>query len=229
MRPRRPSQRELTETLLACVESEADDDQELQRLLVVHEADLADALRCAPSALSVLPRLEPVERRARVRALLRLSRERRQQAQASVLQNASLAAATMLAKLAEWSDAQVQLDPRIVLGGGLLGDRSRTLIRFDAEGLGIVAVRRTKLYEASRSLRFSDLTCWLEAHRLCFGWRGGLGGLRLVDQSVGSREAETVLTVALMRPRPKVVERLRPAVSAEPRWLADGFSDLSLF
>lgn len=226
--PRRPSQRELTESLLACVESDGDDDEELRRLLVVHEADLADALRCAPCALSVLPRLAPLERRTRVRTLLRSSRERRQQAQASVVQNASLAAVAMLAKLAEWSDARVLLDRRIVLGAGLLGDRSRTFIRFDAEDLGTVTVRRTKLYEASKALRFSDLTCWLEANRLYFGWRGGLGGLRLLDQSVASREAETVLTVVLTRPRPKVAER-RPVVSTEPRWLADGFSDLSLF
>lgn len=227
--PRRPSQREVTESLLACVESDGDDDEELRRVLVVHQAELADALRCDPSVLSVLPRLDPLERRARVRTLLRASRERRQQARASVLQNASLAGAAMLARLAEWSDVRVLLDHRIVLGAGLLGDRSRAFIRFDAEGFGTVTVRRTKLYEASKSLRFSDLTCWLEATRLCFGWRGGLGGLRLLDHSVGVREAETVLTVVLTRPRPKVAERVRSVVSTESRWLADGFSDLSLF
>jgi hypothetical protein len=228
--PRRPSQRELAETLLGCVESEADDDQELQRLLVVYEADLADSLRCAPSALSALLHLDTEERRIRVRALIRASRERRQEAQAGVLHNASLAAAAMLAKLAVWSEGKVELDPRIVLGGGLLGDRARTFIRFDAESLGVVTVRRAKLTEASKALRFSDLSCWLEATGLRFGWRGGLGGLRLNDQNVGMREAEAVLTVALTRSRPKAVERFRPApVSAEPRWLADGFNDANLF
>lgn len=228
--PRRLSQRELTETLLACVESDADDDQELQRLLVVHDADLAEVLRCAPSALSALLSLDSDARRVRVRALIRLSRERRQQAQAGVLHNASLAAAAMLSKLAVWSEDKIGLDPRIVLGSGLLGDRARAFVRFDAESLGTVTVRRTKLAEAGKALRFSDLSCCLDATGLRFGWRGGRGGLRLTDQKVGSREAEAVLTVALARPLPKVVERFRPvAVSAEPRWLADGFNDANLF
>ncbi len=228
--PRRPSQRELAETLLGCVESEAEDDQELQRLLVVYEADLADSLRCAPSALSALLHLDTQERRVHVRTLIRLSRDRRQQAQAGVLHNASLAAAAMLSKLAVWSDGMVELDPRIVLGSGLLGDRARTFIRFDAESLGAVTVRRAKLMEAGKALKFSELNCWLEPTGLRFGWRGGGGGLRLIDQNVGSREAETVLTVALLRPRPKAIERFQPAaVSSEPRWLADGFNDANLF
>lgn len=228
--PRRPSQRELTETLLACVESDTDDDQELRRLLVVHEADLAEALRCSTNALASLPGLVPDERRVRVRALLRLSRERRQQAQAGVQHNAALAAAAMLAKLATWSEGRVQLDSRIVLGGGLLGDRSRTFIRFDAESVGVVTVRRGKLGEASKALRFLDLTCWLDTSGLRFSWRGGRGGLRLVDQDVSAREAEAVLTVVLERPRPKAVERFRPVPGrSEPRWLADGFNDVNLF
>ena len=228
--PRRPSQRELTEALLACVESDADDDQELQRLLVVHDADLAEALRCPPSALSSLLFLGTDERRVRVRALIRLSRERRQQAQAGVLHNASLAAAAMLGKLAVWYEDKVELDARIVLGSGLLGDRARAFVRFDAESLAAVTVRRAKLAEASKALRFSDLSCWLDATGLRFGWGGARGGLRLTAQNVGSREAEAVITVALTRPRPKVVERFRPAaVSAEPRWLADGFNDVNLF
>jgi len=228
--PRRPSQRELAEALLGCVESEADDDQELQRLLVVHEVDLADSLRCAPSSLSALLQLDTEERRVRVRALIRSAREHRQQAQAGVLHNASRASAAMLAKLAVWSDGKVDLDPKIVLGGGLLGDRTRAFIRFDAESLGVVTVRRAKLAEASKALRFSDLSCWLSPAALCFGWRGGIGGLRLVDQQVGSREVEAVLTVALRRPSPNPVERLRGlSVSTERRWLADGFNDLNLF
>jgi hypothetical protein len=228
--PRRPSQRELTGTLLACVESEDDDDQELQRLLVVHDADLAEVLRCAPSALSALLSLDSDARRVRVRALIRLSRERRQQAQAGVLHNASLAAAAMLAKLAVWSEDKVELDPRIVLGSGLLGDRARAYVRFDADSLATITVRRAKLAEASKALRFSDLSCWLDATGFRFGWRGSRGGLRLTDQNVGAREAEAVLTVALSRSRPKIVERFRAAaVSAEPRWLADGFNDANLF
>ncbi len=228
--PRRPSRRELTESLVACVESDGDDDHELHRLLVVHEADLAEALRCSPSALSALSRLNSMDRRVRVRALLRSSRERREQAHASVVHNASLAAGAMLAKLAEWSDASVQLDPRIVLGSGLLGDRSLAFIRFDAELIGVVTVRRAKLVEASKALRFPDLSCWLDAGGLRFGWRAGRGGLRLVDQNVGSRDAESVLHVTLERPRPRLVEAVRSsAVPAERRWLADGFHDLNLF
>lgn len=226
---RRPSQRELTDALLACVESDGDDDQELQRLLVVHEADLADALRCPPSALSVLPRLDPSQRCVRVRELFRLSRERRRQAQVGIAQNVSLAAGAMLAKLAEWSDTRVELDPRIVLGVGLVGDRSRKFIRFDAVSLSVVTVGRNKLVEAGKALRFPDLSCWLDSRGLCFGWRGGVGGLRLVDQSVGP-QADAVLTLTLERPRPKLVERPRPSVvPVERRWLADGFHDLGLF
>lgn len=227
---RRPSLRELTADLSACVESDCDDDQELERLLSVHGSDLAQALGCAPSDVARLGRLGRSERSARLRALVRAARERRQQLQSSVAQNAALAAATMMSKLAVWSEGEVRLDPRIVLGGGLLGDRSRRFVRFEAESLGTVTLRREKLGEAARALRFADLRCWLEGSRLNFGWRDGRGGLRLNNQSVGIRDADAILLVLLERPRPKVVEPLRRvALPTEPRWLADGLSDLGLF
>jgi hypothetical protein len=228
--PRRPSQRELTAELLACVESDAEDDRELDRLLVVHGVSLADALGCSPSALGALRGMDGPERSRGVRSLLRAERERRQQLQSTASQNLALAAAAMLSKLAEWSEGGVRLDPRIVLGTGLLGDRSRRFIRFDAQALGTVTVRRDKLSEAAKALRFPDLTCWLNASRLQFGWRDGRGGLHLANQPVGVRDADAVLHVTLERRRPQVIEAARHVpVPAEPRWLADGFSDLSVF
>lgn len=228
MRRRQP--RELLATLIACVECESEDDQELRQLLVAHALELAELLGVSPGSLAAACSLPTMDRIVRVRVLIRRAEERARSAHAGVTQNLALAAATMLSNLAVWSQERVDLDSRIVLGRNLLADRTKKYVRFDAEGIGSVVIRRGKLAEAGKALRFPDLTCWLDRSGLSFGWRGGRGGLRLVTQQVEARERDAVLSVVMARPVPTQVDERRPVPSERPSsWLGDPFTELSMF
>lgn len=222
--------RELLATLIASVESESEDDQELQELLVAHALELAELLGVSPGSLVATCALPPMDRIVRIRVLVRRAEDRARSAYAALTQNLALAAAAMLSKLALWSEERVDLDPRIVLGRNLLADRTRKYVRFDAEGVPATVIRRSKLAEAGKALRFPDLTCWLDRSGLSFGWRAGRGGLRLVTQQVQARERDAVLSVVMVRPRPAQVEEHRPAPLERPSsWLGDPFIELSMF
>lgn len=85
---RRPS-RELLATLIACVESESEDDQELQQLLVTHALELSEALGVSPGSLVAACALSPMDRIVRVRVLVRRADERARSAHAAVTQKPS--------------------------------------------------------------------------------------------------------------------------------------------
>jgi len=226
---RRRPPRELIATLVASVESESEDDQELQQLLVTHALELAEALGVSPGSLVAACALPSMDRIVRVRVLVRRAEERTRSAHAALTQNLALAAAAMLAKLAAWGEDRVDLDSRIVLGRNLLADRSKKCVRFDAEGIGSVVVRRGKLAEAGKALRFPDVTCWLDRSGLSFGWRAGRGGLRLVTQQVEARDRDAVLSVVMARPRPAQVLEHRQPPERPSSWLDDAFTELSMF
>lgn len=224
-----PSRRELVAALVTCSEYD-DGGQELEQLVAAHSSLLAEFFGTTPPKLLSLGAMTPDSRRARVRELLREARQRQEAAAANAAQNLSVAAGTMLAKLARWEGARVVLDPRIVLGRSLLGDRSRRYIRFDAEDLSVVVVRREKLLEASKALTFSDTTCALEARGLRFAWREGRGGLLLMNQDVEPRHSDAVLHVVVARPRP-VVPAAPTALRHErtTSWAPDFFGELGIF
>ncbi|HXK16725.1 MAG TPA: hypothetical protein VNG33_02890 [Polyangiaceae bacterium] len=192
--------------------------------------ELAEALGVSPGSLVAACALPSMDRIVRVRVLVRRAEERARSAHAAVTQNIALAAAAMLAKLATWGEDRVELDSRIVLGRNLLADRSKKYVRFDADGIGSVVVRRGKLVETGKALRFPDLTCWLDRSGLSFGWRAGRGGLRLVTQPVEARERDAVLSVVMERPRLAPVEDHPPSPLERPsNWLGDPFTELSIF
>lgn len=224
-----PSPRELAGALAACGESDDEGGQELEQLLAAYSSQLAEALGMGPSKVVGLARLAPSARRERIRELLREARQRQQAAAASLAQNLSVAAATMLAKLAQWEEARVVLDPRIVLGRSLLGDRSRRYVRFDAEGVATVVVRRDKLAEAAKALTFPDVTCALDERGLRFGWRGGRGGLRLTSQDVESRHRDAVLQVVMARPRSALTALVASPPERASSWVPDFLGELSVF
>jgi hypothetical protein len=136
----------------------------------------------------------------------------------------------MLSKLSWWEERRVVLDPRIVLGRNLLGDRSRRYIRFAPEDRAAIVVRREKLIDASKALKFIDIACSLDERGLRFEWRGGVGGLLLTTQQIEARYRDAVLHVEVLKPRPAV-----PTIVAPPRrerassWVGDVFGELSPF
>lgn len=228
MRRTQSSPRDLVATLIAV--TECDDDQEFEQLLVAHSVQLVEALRTTVSRVEALRRIAPVARPARVRELLRAAKAQHHAAHAAAMQNLALASASMLAKLARWEGDRVLLDARIVLGRSLLADRDRRYVRFDAEGYGAVVVRRDKLADAGKSLKFADLDCALERRGLRFTWRGGVGQLLLTSQVIESRHRDSVLPVVLERPRPVVQARAAPPARERiSSWLPDVFGELSVF
>lgn len=225
---RQPSPRDLVATLIAV--TDADDDRELEQLLVAQSSPLADALCTTVAQVEALLRMAPLARSARVRELVRIAKEQHQAANAAATQNLALASAAMLNKLARWEDARVVLDARIVLGRSIVADRARRYVRFDAEGYEEIVIRRDKLVEAAKALLFPDVDCALDCEGLRFSWRGGLGHLLLVSQVVDSRHRDAVLSIVLEKPRP--VTRPSAAPSARERvssWLPDVFGELSVF
>jgi hypothetical protein len=227
---RSPSPRELVASLVACVESESDDDQELQQLLASYSPAMAESLGVTVDDIDKVAELTPEARRYRVRGFVRLAKERQQAVHASAVQNLSLAAAAMLAQLARWTEGRIELDTRIVLGRNLLADRTRKYIRFDVEGREPVSVRRAKLHETGQALRFSEVSCWLERSELRFGWRAGKGGLRLVTQCVEAKERDAVMSVVIQRPRAHPVESVQAApLQRRSNWFGDVVSELNMF
>jgi hypothetical protein len=225
---RTPSLRELVATLLALAESDELGDQEFEQFLVTHSSRLEQALHTPATSLLALPSQPPVSRISSLREMVHRAKEREQAAQSSAAQNLSQAAATMLALSAAWDGSRVNLDARIALGRNLLADRTRRFIRFDVEGNAPIVVRREKLAEASKALRFPDVTCSVDRHGLRFGWRAGKGGLLLVTQAVEARYRDAVLTVVIARPRAELIEtpptRTRPRASS---WFGEVFGDLT--
>jgi hypothetical protein len=218
--------------LLACVECEDEGDQELEQLLVAHSLQLADALNTTPPHLEALRTMTPMNRIVRVRTLMRAAKARQQAVHAAAMQNLSIASATMLAKRARWEDDRVHLDPRIVLGRGLVADRTRRYICLAAEGYDSVAIRREKLVGAARALTFPDLSCWLDKRGLLFSWRGGRGQLLLVSQRVESNQRDAVLSVVVDRPRPRAVDvetASHPPRERVSTWVGEAFNELSIF
>ncbi len=224
------SQRELIATLVGLCEAEGTEHQEFEEFLVAHSALLGHSLQLPSADLLALLRLSPESRTTRVRGFLRQAKEREQAAQASAAQNLSLAAATMLVLSAVWEDEHVTLDHRIVLGRNLLADRTRKFMRFHVEGRAPLVIRREKLSEAGRALKFPDLSCAIDRTGLRFRWRQGKGGLVLVDQKVDARHRDAVLPVVIARQRAESQERrATPVREQRTGWLGDFFGELTAF
>jgi hypothetical protein len=227
---RTPSLRELVAILLALAESDEPEDQELEEFLVAHSSQLEQALHTPAATLLALTAQSPISRINQVREAVRQVKERQQAAQFSAAQNLSQAAATMLALSAAWDCDGVKLDARIALGRNLLADRTRKFFRFDVEGNAPVVIRREKLSEAAKALKFPDVTCSVNRHGLRFGWRAGKGGLVLVSQNVDARHRDAVLSVVIVRPRPALTEpqAVRARARARPSsWFGEVFGDLT--
>lgn len=225
---RAPSQRELVAALIACAESESEDDEELKQLLGRHGAVLADAIGVANAEIHAVATLSSTERSARVRALVRRGRERQQAVDARAMEGLSIAAASMLANLAKWQEDRVELDAKIVLGRGLCANRARKYVLFDAEGYAPVAIRRVKLREAWRALQFLDVICHLDTRGLCFTWRAGRGGLFLTSQEIASKERASLLPVVIARPVGRETQRgaILPT-GYTPNWFREAFAQLT--
>lgn len=224
------SQRDAVATFIAICESEEAGHQELQEFLMAHSAHLAHGLGASVDELSKLADESPASRRALANRLVQDTRRREQAARVSAAQNLSLAAAALLALSAVWEDGHVTLDARIALGRNLLADREKRFIRFGLEGQAPVAIRREKLAEAGKALKFSDVSCSVTAAGLRFRWRRGKGGLLLTPQKVDARHRDAVLPVVIARRRPEPFERTSTTTRA-PRagWLNDVFSELTAF
>lgn len=227
---RPPSQRELVATLVALCEADETEHQEFEEFLVAHSDSLGDTLQLSREDLLGLLRMSSEPRATRVRDAIRQAKSREQVAQVTAAQNLSLAAATMLALTATWENDRIVLDYRIVLGRNLLADRAKKFIRFDVEGQAPVTVRREKLCESGKALRFTDLSCGIDRRGLRFQWRQGNGGLVLVDQKVDERHREAILPVVIARKRAVADERFTaPARERRSGWLGDVFSELTTF
>jgi hypothetical protein len=226
---RAQSRRDLVATFVALCESEGTEYQELDEFLVAHSAQLAHLLRAPAADLHTLVTLPPASRATGVRHLTRQAKEREQAAQGSAAQNLSSAAAAMLALSATWENEHVTLDARIVLGRNLLADRTRRFIRFDVEGRPPLVIRREKLSEAGKALKFGDVSCAVDRLGLRFHWRNGKGSLLLFHTNFDARYRDAVLSVVIARPRPVSVTK-RPAL-AESRsgWLGDFLGELTSF
>ena len=227
---RAQSRRDLVATFVALCESEGTEYQELEEFLVAHSAQLAHLLRAPAADLQTLVTLPPESRATGVRGLMRQAKEREQTAQISAVQNLSLAAAAMLALSGAWENDHVRLDARIVLGRNLLADRTRRFIRFDVEGRAPLVIRREKLSEAGKALKFADVSCAVDRAGLRFRWRGGKGGLVLFDTKVDARHRDAVLSVVIARPRPvSVAKRSALARESQSGWLGDLLGELTSF
>jgi hypothetical protein len=225
---RTPSLRELVTTLLALAECDDPEGQEFEQFLVTHSSPLEQALHMPTASLLALTARSPISRIHQVREMVRQAKEREQSAQSSAAQNLSQAAATMLALSAAWDTDQVNLDARIALGRNLLADRTRKFIRFDVEGNAPIVIRREKLSEAGRALKFPDVICSVNRLGLRFGWHAGKGGLVLVSRSVEARHRDAVLSVVITRPRPALSETQPVRARARPSsWFGEVFGDLT--
>jgi hypothetical protein len=211
------------------VEFESDDDQELERLLVAHLSQLAEALNTAPARIEALRSMTAMNRIVRVRVLVKAAKERQHAVNAAAMQNLSIASAAMLGKLAQWGDERVQLDHRIVLGRSLVSDRACRYICFAAEGYDPIAIRREKLVDAAKALKFADLSCRIDQRGLRFSWGGDRGGLLLVSQRIEAQHRGAVLSVVIERPRPRAELSVSPPRERASSWMGDVFNELSIF
>jgi hypothetical protein len=222
--------RELVAALIEFVEFEDEDDQELEQFLVAFSSRLAEALHTTQDDLRAVCLLTGDRRRERLASLVSAARKYDQAVHARAMEGLSVAAAAQLAGLAKWHDDRIELDPRIVLGKGLHADRTRKYVRFDVEGAEPVGIRRAKLQDASKALRFGDVTCWLDSRGLRFGWHRGSGGLILRPQPIERRDREAVLCVVIARPVARPVEgaMVRPEFVTSA-WLREASAHLSPF
>jgi len=223
--PRRPSERELLQTLVAATESD-DGTEELSALVQEHGPTIALSLGMSIPQLESIFRAPPMDRTVKVRVALRRFRERHAESLKRQSQNLAIAAATMLVGLSRWHDNRVELDAHIVLGK-LLADRDREAIQFDVEGRNSVTIMRDKLKEASRALVFSDVRCHVD-DTLHFSWHGGRGGLRLISQNPEKLDASAILTVEFPRPRTKAISTHKQPSPITPSlaWIGDVVMDL---
>lgn len=225
--PRRPTERELLETLASVVESD-NAAEELVPLLSEHGGLIASALGVTASQLTTMCKAPPLDRTVRFRVALRKHRERHEESLRRQAENLSIAAAEMLVGLSRWHEQHLALDAKIVLGG-LLADRQRKYICFEVDGYAAVPVLRERLLRAKRALRPFEVECYIDGRGLNFRWRGGRGGLLLTAQNVDTVDAQTVLRVVFVRPQPKLVERqpLRLPTPPASSWLGDVLLDLA--
>jgi hypothetical protein len=226
--PQRRTERELLATLSAAAESD-DGTEELTSLVQEHGGVIAPALGMSLKQLEAICIAPPMDRTVKVRLALRRFRERHAESLKRQAENLSIAAANMLVGLSRWQPDRVHIDARIVLGT-LLANRQLRAIRFDVdvEGRCPVTILRDKVKQASRSLPFSDLRCFIDKRGLNFRWHGERGGLLLVSQSVERFESSAVLTVEFPRPQQKAKPSLvRPSpMTPSAAWLGDVLLDL---
>ena len=226
---RRPTERELLRSLAAAAESD-DSGEELAQLVAEHAGPLASSLGVTVAHLRSICEASPIDRVVKVRVALRKYRERNEESLRRQSQNLAIAAADMLVGLSRWRDQRVDLDHRIVLGG-LLADRERKAIRFDVDGRYSVDVLRETLARSKRALRFSDLSCFLDARGLNFRWRNGRGGLVLRSQNVSQFDTSALLHVVFpeQQQQPKSVQHLPPLPlpPSSRSWVGDVLLDLA--
>jgi len=217
-----PSRCELVRQLLT-LSKQDEDAQEFGGFLRVHSTELQQVLAISELELLALTAMNPVERAKHTRDLVRHAVTRQKQVRVELNQNLAVAAATMLSGLAKWHDDHVALDRRIVLGN-LLVDSTKKSIRFDAEKLGRFVVLRSKLKQAKKQLKFSDLECFIDQHGLNFRWRDGVGHLLLTNQELPRKDKHSFVAVVLTRARPRATQ-LEPA--SGPNWAARALSEIA--
>lgn len=217
-----PSRSELVRQLVA-LSNQDEDAQEFEGFVRGHSLELQQVLVVSAPELFALPAMDPVERATHVRDLVRHAVARQKQVRFELNQNLAIAAATMLAGLAKWHDDHVALDSRIVLGN-LLVDSNKKAIRFDVEKFGKFVILRSKLKQARKGLKFSDLECFVDQHGLNFHWRNRAGHLLLTSQELPRKDKHSFVPVVLTRARLRGTQ-LEPA--SGPHWAARALSDIA--
>jgi hypothetical protein len=92
-------------------------------------------------------------------------------------------AALHLAMTASLHGDRVDVDVGLLLGD-VLADRTVHFVELALEGRFVVAVRRTKLRDASRRIKQRDRSAYVDTAGLHIRWRSGRGGLDLVGQAI---------------------------------------------
>ena len=225
--PRRRTERALLAALSAAAESD-DGTEELSALFEEHGSVIATSLGMSTLQLQAIQSAPPMDRTVKVRVALRRHRKRRIEAFLERARCSTLEAACALVGTSYWREGHLELDVNIVLGS-LLADPARKAIQFEAEGLGTVAVLRSKLKEAARALVFADVRCFVDERGLNFRW--GRGGLLLISQDTERFEADAVLIIEFPRPQPRrSLSLVRPsAVAPLPMRVGDVLIELGFF
>lgn len=220
--PQPRSRSELVRQLLA-LSNQDEDAQEFEGLLRSRSTELQHVLAISELELVALGEMSPVERAKHTRNLVRQAVTRQKQVRIELNQNLAVAAATMLSGLAKWHDDHVALDSRIVLGN-LLVDSNKKAIRFEAERFGKFVILRSKLKQARKGLKFSDLECFVDGQGLNFRWRDRAGHLLLTSQELPRKDKHSFVPVVLTRVRPRGTQ-VEPA--SGPHWAARALSDIA--